>query len=87
MPNAGRVSNSRFAGEGANLALLKGAELGRALVAHPGDAEAALAAREQALFFRSQGSAAGSAASMELMFGSDAMQRLHDQFASHQTDN
>ncbi|MGQ4363406.1 FAD-dependent oxidoreductase [Streptomyces sp. SAS_272] len=39
-------------GEGANSAMQDGAELGRALAAHPGDAEAALAAYEQAMFAR-----------------------------------
>ncbi|WP_190195550.1 FAD-dependent oxidoreductase, partial [Streptomyces minutiscleroticus] len=39
-------------GEGANLAMLDGAELGRALAAHPNDAETALAAHEQAMFAR-----------------------------------
>ncbi|MFC4326419.1 FAD-dependent oxidoreductase [Streptomyces andamanensis] len=39
-------------GEGANLAMQDGAELGRALAAHPGDTEAALAAHEQAMFAR-----------------------------------
>ncbi|MFG2004871.1 FAD-dependent oxidoreductase [Spirillospora sp. NPDC048911] len=39
-------------GEGANLAMQDGAELGRALAAHPGDAEAALTAHEQAMFAR-----------------------------------
>ncbi|KAA2260086.1 FAD-dependent monooxygenase [Solihabitans fulvus] len=72
---------SPFAGEGANLAMLDGAELGRALAANPGDTEAALVAYERDLFPRSETSAAESAANLELMFGDNALQRLLDQFA------
>ncbi|MFC9324541.1 FAD-dependent oxidoreductase [Kitasatospora sp. NPDC057015] len=74
---------SPFAGEGANLAMLDGAELGEALAAHPGDTEAALAAYEKALFPRSEFSAAASADSLVVCFREDAPQGLLDQFAGH----
>ncbi|MFI9080067.1 FAD-dependent oxidoreductase [Streptomyces sioyaensis] len=45
-------------GEGANLAMYDGAELGNALAAHPDDIEAALTAYEEALFPRSATAAA-----------------------------
>lgn len=64
--------------------MLDGAELGRAVAAHPGDTEAALAAYEQALFPRSEASAAEAAANLDLMFGDRGLERLLDLFASHQ---
>ncbi|MEV5597414.1 NAD(P)/FAD-dependent oxidoreductase [Streptomyces sp. NPDC052496] len=75
---------SPFAGEGANLALFDGAELGRAIAAHPDAIESALAAYEEALFPRSEAAAAESAANLELMFGEQGLERLLAMFASHQ---
>jgi 2-polyprenyl-6-methoxyphenol hydroxylase-like FAD-dependent oxidoreductase len=46
------------AGEGANLAMFDGAELGKAIAGHPDDIEAALTAYEEALFPRSKSAAA-----------------------------
>ncbi|MGX6601350.1 FAD-dependent oxidoreductase [Micromonosporaceae bacterium Da 78-11] len=74
---------SPFAGEGANLAMLDGAELGQAIAAHPGDIEAALTAYEQALFPRSADAADEAARNLDLCFGDDAARKLADQFASY----
>jgi len=63
---------SPFAGEGANLAMFDGSELGKAIAAHPGDLETALAQHEQALFPRSEQFAAEAAANLDMMFGPDA---------------
>jgi 2-polyprenyl-6-methoxyphenol hydroxylase-like FAD-dependent oxidoreductase len=61
---------SPFAGEGANLAMFDGSELGQAIAAHPG-VEAALAEYEQALFPRSAQFAAESDRNHKLIFGDD----------------
>jgi 2-polyprenyl-6-methoxyphenol hydroxylase-like FAD-dependent oxidoreductase len=58
-------------GEGANLAMLDGAQLGQAIATHPGDVEAALGAYEQAMFPRAA-EAAGAEDIFDLMLGDDA---------------
>ncbi|MGW6795863.1 FAD-dependent oxidoreductase [Streptomyces chartreusis] len=77
---------SPFAGEGANLAMIDGAELGQALAAHPGDTEAALSVYEKALFPRSEETARQSAESLETIFNDRAPQPLIDMFASFATE-
>lgn len=73
---------SPFAGEGANLAMIDGADLAAALVAHPGDLEAALAAYEPAMFARARSSAQESADSLDMMFAAESPQPLLDLFRS-----
>ena len=79
-------------GEGANLALFDGSELGLALVAEmqkgdeTGNVEAALARYEAALFTRSAAAAAEAETLRELMLGDNAPQSLVDAFLSHQPD-
>ena len=60
------------AGEGANLAMFDGAQLGKAMAAHPGDTEAALTAYEEALFPRSESEAADAYQILELCLGDRA---------------
>jgi 2-polyprenyl-6-methoxyphenol hydroxylase-like FAD-dependent oxidoreductase len=70
-------------GEGANLAMLDGAELGQALASHPSDAELGLAQYEEAMFPRSKEIAIQGAEFTELIVGSDdtnTVQRLIDAF-------
>ena len=76
---------SPFAGEGANLAMFDGAELAAALVAHPGDVEAALACYEAAMFPRSAAAAVESDRNLQLCFGAQAPHSLIDLFKQHPT--
>jgi 2-polyprenyl-6-methoxyphenol hydroxylase-like FAD-dependent oxidoreductase len=68
------------AGEGANLAMFDGAELGTAIAAHPDDIEAALTAYEEALFPRSESEAADAYLILELCLGDRAPFGLIDFF-------
>ena len=71
-------------GEGANLAMFDGAELAKAIVAHPGDVEAALAAYEAALFPRSAAEAVEAIRTFEACFGQQAPQSLLAFFSGHE---
>lgn len=68
------------AGDGANLAMVDGAELGEAIAAHPDDLEAALAAYEAVMFPRSAKAAAGSIEVLDHCLGDGAPQSLVDFF-------
>jgi 2-polyprenyl-6-methoxyphenol hydroxylase-like FAD-dependent oxidoreductase len=66
-------------GEGANLAMFDGAELGKAIAAHRGDLDAALDEYEEAMFIRSANAAVEAAKTFELCFADDnAPHRLID---------
>ena len=58
-------------GEGANLAMFDGAELGKAMAAHRGDLEAALTEHEEAMFARSASKAVEAAETFALCFRDD----------------
>ncbi|MFI0773943.1 FAD-dependent oxidoreductase [Streptomyces sp. NPDC021212] len=70
-------------GEGANLAMYDGAELGKALAAHPDDIETALAEYEQAMFPRSAEAATEGDDLYEVMFGDNAPHSLVTAFGEH----
>ncbi|MEV2216752.1 NAD(P)/FAD-dependent oxidoreductase [Streptomyces sp. NPDC050997] len=71
-------------GEGANLAMYDGAELGKALAAHPDDVEAALTEYEQAMFPRSAEAATEGAHIQELLYDDNAPHSLINMFTGHE---
>ena len=75
---------SPFAGEGANLAMYDGAELGKAIAAHPGDVEAALVSYEKDLFPRSASAAAEADRNLKLFFNENSPQSVVDLFTNYQ---
>ncbi|MBB4099827.1 FAD-dependent oxidoreductase [Sphingomonas kyeonggiensis] len=72
------------AGDGANLAMVDGAELGQAIAAHPGDVEAALAAYERVMFARSAATAVEAHRMLGLCLGPDSPASLIDFFLGAQ---
>jgi 2-polyprenyl-6-methoxyphenol hydroxylase-like FAD-dependent oxidoreductase len=73
---------SPYAGEGANLALLDGADLARALIEHPDDTEAALSQYETAMFPRAEAAAVMSAQGLEMCFSMAAPREITGFFTS-----
>ncbi|MFF1685123.1 MULTISPECIES: FAD-dependent oxidoreductase [unclassified Streptomyces] len=67
-------------GEGANLAMFDGAELGKEIAAHPDDLEAALTAYEEAMFPRSESEAADAHALIALCLDDRAPYSMIDFF-------
>jgi 2-polyprenyl-6-methoxyphenol hydroxylase-like FAD-dependent oxidoreductase len=68
-------------GDGANLAMYDGAELGKAIAARRGDLETALAEYEESMFVRSASIAAESKSMLRLLFDDDAPHGLIDFFS------
>jgi 2-polyprenyl-6-methoxyphenol hydroxylase-like FAD-dependent oxidoreductase len=64
------------AGDGANLAMVDGAELGEAIAERPDDLEAALTVYEEKLFPRSAEAAAGAVVVLDACLGEEAPQSL-----------
>jgi 2-polyprenyl-6-methoxyphenol hydroxylase-like FAD-dependent oxidoreductase len=72
------------AGDGANLAMLDGAELGLAIAAHPGDVEAALASFEVQMFARSASTAVQAHHMLGVCLGEGSPASLIDFFQTAQ---
>jgi 2-polyprenyl-6-methoxyphenol hydroxylase-like FAD-dependent oxidoreductase len=72
---------SPYAGEGANLAMLDGAELALAIAQHRDDVEAALTRYETAMFPRGTAAAEQSAQGLGLCFAADSPRGMVDFFA------
>lgn len=70
-------------GEGANLAMFDGAELGKAIAANPHDIETALAAYETAMFSRSAAEAIEAERILDICLGPNAPRSLLDFFADN----
>nr|WP_042196132.1 NAD(P)/FAD-dependent oxidoreductase [Kibdelosporangium sp. MJ126-NF4]CEL22425.1 FIG01136066: hypothetical protein [Kibdelosporangium sp. MJ126-NF4]CTQ89280.1 FIG01136066: hypothetical protein [Kibdelosporangium sp. MJ126-NF4] len=71
-------------GEGANLAMLDGAELATAIAARPDDIEGALAEYEQAMFPRSAAAAVDGIEIHELMYGDNSPRSMLDMLTGSQ---
>jgi 2-polyprenyl-6-methoxyphenol hydroxylase-like FAD-dependent oxidoreductase len=72
---------SPFAGEGANLAMIDGADLAKAIIEHPDDIESAFAVYEATMFPRAREAAAESAANLDIAFEPDSPRRMLEFFA------
>jgi 2-polyprenyl-6-methoxyphenol hydroxylase-like FAD-dependent oxidoreductase len=67
-------------GEGANIAMLDGAELAQAIAANPHDFEAAFAAYEEVMFARAEAEAIAARETIELIVGAGAPHGLVNLF-------
>ncbi|WP_134765153.1 NAD(P)/FAD-dependent oxidoreductase [Nocardioides sp. 1609] len=67
-------------GEGANIAMLDGAELGEAIAEHTDDIEGALAAYEEVMFDRAENEAKAARETIDLIFGDRAPMGLANLF-------